>query len=723
MPREYRVGDELVAGFRLSGFLGRGGFGQVWRCQAPGGAELALKIIDLGRKEGLREYRALRLVKRIRHANLVPVVACWLRDDEGRLLEGLAESDYPTECFGNTLAVGQPAELIIAMGLGEKNLLDRLRECQAQGERGIPPSELLDYLEDAARGLDYLNSPRHDLGNGPVAIQHCDVKPQNILIVGAAAQVCDFGLARVLSDTRQTRATVTVAYAAPECIQGNPPSATTDQYSLAISYIELRTGRLPFADDQSAAQILRAHLHGELDLSALSAEEQEVIRRATSLDPGMRYPSALRMVRALRKACGVYPSSAGSEAGTRAAEDLSAPQTRPALQASLPTCKRRRPVLLVAAAVAVLFGSLLWAASAGLQVQAAARWLGLGTGAERAARGKLAGTGLRPPRSVPPSVAASRAAQGMSGDLATGTEPLSQKRRRAMQPPHHGATASTGSMPAVASQSATPSRPNGGSAAAGSSRIDEHGAAPSSATEGQPVEGNWISLVRLMLAARLPLWHWAGDVWASAAPYLHTLYGQVEEQGVAAQAAAAASDVEPLGLPLEGETNVASSPALHGTADERPAAAGAAHGDDFMEQARLAAKRGDLRTAVRLATLAIEQAPNDGALHAERSAWKAAQRDFEGALEDVEQARALMPSGSIVLRFVRLQVRVRCDECPLVSPGMPVVRLPAGTVLVVTRVEGEWLYVESDAVAGLPGQRSPAYRGWIDRDDVESLGQ
>ena len=115
MPREYRVGDELVAGFRLSGFLGRGGFGQVWRCQAPGGAELALKIIDLGRKEGLREYRALRLVKRIRHANLVPVVACWLRDDEGRLLEGLAESDYPTECFGNTLSVGQPAELIIAI--------------------------------------------------------------------------------------------------------------------------------------------------------------------------------------------------------------------------------------------------------------------------------------------------------------------------------------------------------------------------------------------------------------------------------------------------------------------------------------------------------------------------------------------------------------------------------------------------------------------------------
>src|SRR5262249_19039084 len=140
---------------------------------------------------------------------------------------------------------GKASEFLIAMGLGDKNLLDRLRECRRQGEPGIPPAELLTYMEDAARALDYLNQPTHDLGRGPVAIQHCDIKPQNILIVGGAAQVCDFGLARVLQDVRVSTAVGSAAYMAPEVLRDGKPSPTTDQYSLAVSYVELRTGSLP----------------------------------------------------------------------------------------------------------------------------------------------------------------------------------------------------------------------------------------------------------------------------------------------------------------------------------------------------------------------------------------------------------------------------------------------------------------------------------------------
>src|SRR5262249_16919680 len=150
---------------------------------------------------------------------------------------------------GSSLNLGvQEFELIIAMGLGEKSLMDRLRECQKQGLPGIPRDELLEYMENAARALDFLNQPRHDLGSGPVAIHHCAIKPQNILIVGGAAQVCDFGLARVLGDVRVTQAQWTAAYVAPEVVadQAGKPSKSTDQYCLAITYIELRTGALPF---------------------------------------------------------------------------------------------------------------------------------------------------------------------------------------------------------------------------------------------------------------------------------------------------------------------------------------------------------------------------------------------------------------------------------------------------------------------------------------------
>ena len=39
------------------------------------------------------------------------------------------------------------------------------------------------------------------LGTGLAAIQHCDIKPHNLMIVGGSVQVCDFGLARMMGAT------------------------------------------------------------------------------------------------------------------------------------------------------------------------------------------------------------------------------------------------------------------------------------------------------------------------------------------------------------------------------------------------------------------------------------------------------------------------------------------------------------------------------------------
>jgi serine/threonine protein kinase/tetratricopeptide (TPR) repeat protein len=295
MLATYTQGDEPVPGYRLVRMLGWGRFGEVWLARAPGGFESALKFISLGNKHGIKEYVAIRLFKQIRHPNLIPLNALWLKDKQGNFID----DDVIAET-GNLQ--GQAAELVLAMGLGDKSLFDRLKECQEQLKLpGVPAPELLGYMEHTAAVLDYLHLPAHNLGHGTVAIQHCDIKPQNILIVGRSAQVCDLGVAQVLEDARATQAMGSAAYIAPECIRDGRPSTATDQYSLAVTYAELRSGVLPIRARSIAAAYM-AHMEGKLDLTHLPAPEQQVVRKATSLEPGDRYPDLQSLVAALREA-------------------------------------------------------------------------------------------------------------------------------------------------------------------------------------------------------------------------------------------------------------------------------------------------------------------------------------------------------------------------------------------------------------------------------------
>src|SRR4051812_20060877 len=70
-------GTEPLAGYRLIGRLGGGGFGEVWKADAPGGFQVALKFVRLGDGAGVIEERALTVINRIRHANLLNQFGAW----------------------------------------------------------------------------------------------------------------------------------------------------------------------------------------------------------------------------------------------------------------------------------------------------------------------------------------------------------------------------------------------------------------------------------------------------------------------------------------------------------------------------------------------------------------------------------------------------------------------------------------------------------------------
>jgi WD40 repeat protein len=89
---------------------------------------------------------------------------------------------------------------------------------------------------------------------------------------------------------------MTALYAAPEFFQGKT-SQHSDQYSLAVTYCQLRGGRLPFSGDP--AQVMAGHLHGQPDLTMLPESERPAVARALAKDPGQRWPSCTAFVQAL----------------------------------------------------------------------------------------------------------------------------------------------------------------------------------------------------------------------------------------------------------------------------------------------------------------------------------------------------------------------------------------------------------------------------------------
>src|SRR5262249_18007281 len=160
----------------------------------------------------------------------------------------------------------------------DRTLMDRLNEAQRQGLPGVPFDELMEYMREAAKGLDHLHS---------IGVQHRDVKPQNLLLVGGGVKVADFGLAKVLEQTAATNTgALTPAYGAPEFLKGRV-SPHSDQYSLAVAYCLLRSGRPPFTG--GPAQVMMGHLYETPDLTALPEAEQEIALRALAKDPNDRW--------------------------------------------------------------------------------------------------------------------------------------------------------------------------------------------------------------------------------------------------------------------------------------------------------------------------------------------------------------------------------------------------------------------------------------------------
>jgi serine/threonine protein kinase len=269
-----RSAPQAVPGYRLGRRLGAGSFGEVWEALDRDDKPVALKFIDCRSKPRdlvAAEVRVLRALSELKHPHII------------RLNAVLGVSRY----------------VVLSMERADGNLGDLRQTYIEVTGRDVPPDHALELMGQAAQALDFLAGlSLHGAGFASRGLQHCDVKPSNLLLLGEALKVADFGLC-ALAEWRAYGGGFrgTPPYAAPELYDGRA-SRHTDQYALAVMFCELVAGVRPFRPPAAGG----GYPGVPVDPMKLRAQEAPVLMRALHPDPARRWPTCAAFVDALRQA-------------------------------------------------------------------------------------------------------------------------------------------------------------------------------------------------------------------------------------------------------------------------------------------------------------------------------------------------------------------------------------------------------------------------------------
>lgn len=256
--------------------IGGGEFGEVWTADDRAiNNRLAVKLLDQERCSIDERLLEAQIGNRLIHPNVVNI----------KNADVVSFGEPPTPVV--IIAMPFYTNGSVASKVNAANFLDL--------------DKALKCLIDVLRGLEYLHE------NG---YYHCDIKPQNILIGNNNECILtDYGIT-CHSPTHEAVSprSLYLPHAAAESISENRYDARTDIYQLGLTAFRLINGistvKGKFDKDRKAfgQLILNGKVITDADFQPYVPHRlRRIILKATSLNPDVRYQSALEMRRELEK--------------------------------------------------------------------------------------------------------------------------------------------------------------------------------------------------------------------------------------------------------------------------------------------------------------------------------------------------------------------------------------------------------------------------------------
>ncbi len=292
------VAQVLSANYELESEVGRGGMGIVYCARDRRlKREIAIKVLppELSFRADIRQrfLREAETAAQLNHPNIVPIYTVEERDNLVYFVMAYIKGD---------------------------NLGQRLQQ-----HGPIPPVEVRRILREVADALAYAHSRN---------VIHRDIKPDNIIIdeETGRAMVTDFGIARALTDSGDSRLTATgmaigtPAYMSPEQSAGDHAiDGRSDLYSLGVVGYQMLCGQPPFVASNTPSMLVKHLSERPVPVDERWPDLPQDLSRAVMMclekDPNDRFPSAAAFGEALNG--GSMPTLA-----TRASTAAIPPQAR-----------------------------------------------------------------------------------------------------------------------------------------------------------------------------------------------------------------------------------------------------------------------------------------------------------------------------------------------------------------------------------------------------------